>query len=110
MAKAPTGDDAFFDYRNDILKNVLGYTDQAKLDKFERLRRRRGRIRAESVQAHSCAPIFSKSKRFFDEVYPWAGELRPTDLQRPGYPIRAEFDGHARLHPRRLAAEKHLRA
>jgi hypothetical protein len=39
MAKAPTGDDPFFDYRNNILKNVPGYTDQAKLDKFERFTR-----------------------------------------------------------------------
>ena len=36
MAKAPTGDDPFFDYRHNILKNVPGYTDQSKLDKFER--------------------------------------------------------------------------
>jgi hypothetical protein len=30
MAKAPTGEDPFFDYRHKILKNVPGYTDQAK--------------------------------------------------------------------------------
>jgi cell filamentation protein len=48
----------------------------------------------------------------FQEVYPWAGELRPTDLQRPGYPpfVRKEFVAVTLDNTlAALAAEKHLK-
>src|ERR1700739_4774285 len=115
MAKAPTGDDPFFDYKNNILKNVPGYTDQAKLDKFERHTTAASAVELElnPVRGSFDRAHFQQIHReLFQEVYPWAGELRPTDLQRPGYPpfVRKEFVAVTLDNTlAALAAEKHLK-
>lgn len=104
MAKAPTGDDPFFDYRNNILKNVPGYTDQAKLDKFERFTTAAAAVELELNPVRGSfdrAHLQQIHKRLFEEVYPWAGEPRPTDLRRPGFSwfVRKEFlSNYARQH------------
>jgi cell filamentation protein len=115
MAKALTGDDPFFDYSNNILKNVPGYTDQAKLDKFERATAAAAGFKLElnPVQgAFDRAHLQQIHRELFQKIFPWAGELRPTDLQRPGYQpfVRKEFltvtlDNTLAA----LAAEKHLK-
>lgn len=115
MAKAPTGDDPFFDYRNNILKNVPGYTDQSKLDKFERFTTAAAAVELElnPVRGSFDRNHFQQiHKRLFEEVYPWAGELRPTDLRRPGFQpfVRKEFVVTALDNTlAALAAEKHLK-
>jgi cell filamentation protein len=115
MAKAPTGDDPFFDYRNNILKNVPGYTDQAKLDKFERFTTAAAAVELElnPVQgSFDRAHLQQIHRELFREVFPWAGELRPTDLRRAGFPpfVRKEFLGVTLDNTlAALAAEKHLK-
>jgi cell filamentation protein len=115
MAKALSGDDPFFDYRHKILKNVPGYTDQAKLDKFERFTTAAAAVELElnPVRGSFDRPHLQQiHKRLFDEVYPWAGEPRPTDLRRPGFSwfVRKEFLGITLDNTlSALAAEKHLK-
>lgn len=115
MAKAPTGGDPFFDYHNKILKNIPGFTDQAKLDKFERFTTAAAAVELElnPVRGSFDRAHFQQIHReLFREVFPWAGELRRTDLRRPGFPpfVRKEFlvvtlDNTLAA----LAAEKHLK-
>lgn len=115
MAKVPTGDDPFFDYRNNILKNVPGFTEQAKLDKFERFTTAAAAVELELNPVRGSfdrAHLRQIHRELFGEVFPWAGELRPTDLRRPGFPpfVRKEFlavtlDNTLAV----LAAEKHLK-
>jgi cell filamentation protein, protein adenylyltransferase len=115
MAKALSGDDPFFDYRNNILKNVPGYTDQAKLDKFERFTTAAAAVELELNPVRGSfdrAHLQQIHKRLFEEVYPWAGEPRPTDLRRPGFRwfVRKEFLGITLDNTlSALAAEKHLK-
>ena len=115
MAKALSGDDPFFDYRHNILKNVPGYTDQAKLDKFERFTTAAAAVELElnPVRGSFDRAHFQQiHKRLFEEVYPWAGEPRPTDLRRPGFSwfVRKEFLGITLDNTlSALAAEKHLK-
>lgn len=115
MAKSPTGDDPFFDYQNNILKNVPGYTDQAKLDKFERNTTAAAAVELElnPVRGSFDRTHFQQIHReLFREVYPWAGELRPTDLRRPGFPpfVLKEFVVRTLDNTlAALAAEKHLK-
>jgi hypothetical protein len=115
MAKAPTGDDPFFEYRNNILKNVPGYTDQAKLDKFERFTTAAAAVELELDPVRGSfdrAHLQQIHKRLFEEVYPWAGEPRPTDLRRADFPpfVRKEFLGVTLDNTlAALAAEKHLK-
>jgi cell filamentation protein len=115
MTKATTGDDPFFDYKNNILINVPGYREQAKLDKFERNATYAAAVELELNPVRGSfdrAHLQQIHKRLFEEVYPWAGELRPTDLQRPGYPpfVRKEFVVVALDNTlAALAAEKHLK-
>ena len=115
MAKASTGDDPFFDYRNKILKNIPGFTDQAKLDKFERFTTAAAAVELELNPVRGSfdrAHLQQIHRELFGEVFPWAGELRRTDLRRPGFPpfVRKEFlvvtlDNTLAA----LAAEKHLK-
>src|SRR5260370_4789993 len=113
MAKALSGDDPFFDYRYNILKNVPGYTDQAKLDKFERFTTAAAAVELELNPVRGSfdrAHLQQIHKRLFEEVYPWAGEPRPTDLRRPGFSwfVRKEFLGITLDNTlSALAAEKH---
>ena len=115
MAKALSGDDPFFDYRHNILKNVPGYTDQAKLDKFERFTTAAAAVELELNPVRGSfdrAHLQQIHKRLFEEVYPWAGEPRPTDLRRPGFSwfVRKEFLGITLDNTlSALAAEKHLK-
>ncbi|HEY4047323.1 MAG TPA: Fic family protein [Acidobacteriaceae bacterium] len=115
MAKALTGDDPFFDYPNNILKNIPGYTDQDRLDKFERFTTAAAAVELELNPVRGSfdrAHLQQIHRELFREVFPWAGELRPTDLRRPGFPpfVRKEFlavtlDNTLAA----LAAEKHLK-
>jgi|HubBroStandDraft_6_1064221.scaffolds.fasta_scaffold316380_2 fido (protein-threonine AMPylation protein) len=96
MAKVPTGDDPFFDYRNNILKNVPGYTEQAKLDKFERFTTAAAAVELELNPVRGSfdrAHLRQIHRELFGEVFPWAGELRPTDLRQPSFPpfVRKEL-------------------
>jgi cell filamentation protein len=91
MPYSPEGSDPHFDSSNKILRNVRDFTDQAKLDKFERAQSARSivdlelnPVRGNFDQAH----LQTIHKRIFEKVYPWAGELRQVNMSRAAsYPF-----------------------
>jgi len=87
----PISSDPHFDSAKGILRNLRGFTDQAKLDKYERLRTAEAiydlelnPVRGRFDQAH----LQAIHRRIFEKVYPWAGELRRVNISRPAsYPF-----------------------
>ena len=87
----PISSDPHFDSANGILRNLRGFTEQAKLDRFERLRSAEAiydlelnPVRGSFDQAH----LQAIHRRIFEKVYPWAGELRRVNISRPAsYPF-----------------------
>jgi cell filamentation protein len=91
MRENPDAGDPHFDNANGILRNLKGFTDQNKLEKYERrctavalYELELDPIRGNFDQAH----LQAIHKRIFAQVYPWAGELRKVNISRPAsYPF-----------------------
>ena len=116
MINDPNAGDPHFDDANGILRNLRGFTGQAKLDRYERLRSAEAiydlelnPVRGSFDQAH----LQAIHKRIFEKVYPWAGELRRVNISRPAsYPFALIQFMQRNLDETfaRLASEGHLRA
>jgi fido (protein-threonine AMPylation protein) len=91
MKGPPRQSDPHFDHANGILRNLRGFTNQSQLDRFERrcsaaaiYDLELNPVRGEFDQAH----LQAIHRRIFEKVYPWAGELRQTNIARPAsYPF-----------------------
>jgi cell filamentation protein len=87
----PNEGDPHFDNATGVLRNLRGFTEQCKLDKYE------GRCSAVALYELELNPVCGKSdqahlqaihKRIFEKVYPRAGELRKINISRPAsYPF-----------------------
>ena len=91
MEVNPSAIDPHFDYSAGVLRNLGDFTDQAKLDKFER---RRTAVAIYELELNPVRGNFDQAdlqaihKRIFEKVYPWAGELRQVNIARQGsYPF-----------------------
>jgi cell filamentation protein len=116
MIDDPAHGDPHFDSVNGILLNLRSFTDQSKLDRYERLRSAEALydlelnpVRGSFDQAH----LQAIHRRIFDKVYPWAGELRRVNISRPAsYPFTLIQFLQRNLDERfaRLASEGYLKA
>jgi cell filamentation protein len=83
----PLGIDPYFDYVHGILKNLPGFTTQAKLDSFETAEAAEAqvRLRIDPVRgSFDTAHLKEIHKRIFQRIYPWAGEFRQVNIRRSG--------------------------
>ncbi|MDR7946666.1 Fic/DOC family protein [Achromobacter aegrifaciens] len=86
MAKYPVrSSDPYLDEHSGILRNRLGITDQAELDRVEATF---GLVRAYELAENPVAGKFDLAhlqaihKRLFGDVYDWAGEIRTVDISK----------------------------
>jgi cell filamentation protein len=87
----PENADPHFDSVHKVLLNLHGVTEQRQLDRFEKTQALRALVdltinpvRGNFDQAH----LQAIHKRIFENVYPWAGELRRVNIARKGsYPF-----------------------
>jgi cell filamentation protein len=115
IAGSPSAPDPHFDYFAGVLRNLGSFTDQAKLDKFERRRTAAAiyELELNPVRGNFDQPhLQAIHKRIFEKVYPWAGELRRVNIARQGsYPfslvqfLQRNLDGTFS----QLASEGHLK-
>ena len=115
MAKDdPLFPDPHFDYEHGILKNLQGFTDQKKLDKFERIQATKAILNLRGNPVRGCfdsAHLKEIHARIFKNIYPWAGEFRQVNMHRPaGYPFAVVqfMDKNLKNTFAKLAAENHL--
>jgi cell filamentation protein len=116
MRGNPHAGDPHFDDAKGILFNLRGFTDQARLDRFERRRAlmalvdlEMNPVRGRFNQAH----LQAIHRRIFGKVYPWAGELRQVNISRPAsYPFALIQFMQSNLDQtfEKLASEEHLKA
>ena len=116
MAKdSPPPSDPHFDYEHNILRNVPGFTDQEKLDRFERKRTARAILNLQSDPARGAfdaAHLRQIHARIFGSIYPWAGEFRQVNISRAAsYPFAVVQFMEKNLDSTlvNLAAENHLK-
>jgi len=91
MQGKPDASDPDFDSANGVLRNLRGFTGSRQLDRFERRQALRALIdltlnpvRGNFDQSH----LQTIHRRIFDQIYPWAGELRRMNIARQGsYPF-----------------------
>ncbi len=91
MKGNPNAADPHFDSASGILRNLRGFTDQGQLDRFERRQALKALI---DLEINPVRGIFDQGhlraihRRIFEQVYPWAGELRRVNIARPAsYPF-----------------------
>jgi cell filamentation protein len=107
--------DPHFNYEHGILENIPGFTDQDKLDKFERIEATRAilNLQIDPVKGHfDGAHIRQIHARIFQRIYPWAGQFRQVNMSRSAsYPfavvqfLEMNLDNMFSM----LAEEKHLK-
>jgi len=107
--------DPHFDYEHGILKNILGFTDQDKLDRFERIEATRAILNLQRNPVRGCfdaAHLKLIHARIFQNIYPWAGEFRRVNMHRAAsYPFAVVqfMDQNLDRTFAKLAAENHLK-
>lgn len=80
-------DDPYVDPSSGVLRNRLGITDSAEL---ERVEARISAVRAARLDVQPIVGPFDLRhlqtihQRLFGDVYAWAGELRTVDISKPG--------------------------
>jgi len=115
MPSGPSGIDPHFDYAHEILRNIPGYSDQARLDRFEAGESADAlvRLQVSPIQgAFDRAHLKEIHFRIFRNIYPWAGEFRQVNLRRSSSYFFAVVQFIKKNLDRtfaELAAEKHLR-
>jgi cell filamentation protein len=116
MAKdSPTGPDTHFDYKHDILKNLQGFTDQKKLEKFECAETAASIFDLQKnpvVGSFDSAHLREIHARIFENIYPWAGEFRHVNISRAAsYPFAVVqfLEKNLESTLANLAAENHLK-
>ena len=83
---SPPPSDPHFDYKHGVLRNVPGLTDQEKLDKFERIVTAKALLNLQTnpVRGHfDVAHLKQIHLSIFQKIYPWAGEFRQVNMNRP---------------------------
>jgi cell filamentation protein len=87
MAKdTPLGPDPHYDYEHDILKNRPGFTDEKKLERFERKETARAVFDLQNNPIKGrfdAAHLQQIHAHIFQNVYPWAGQFRQVNMHRP---------------------------
>jgi cell filamentation protein len=81
----PLGIDPHFDYTHGILKNLPGFTTQAKLDRFETAEGAEALVRLQVSPikgSFNSAHLKEIHRRIFQSIYPWAGEFRQVNIRR----------------------------
>jgi cell filamentation protein len=115
MPSDPQGIDPHFDYEHGILRNLPGYTTQAKLDRFEAAESAAANIRLKINPvkgAFDSAHLKAIHARIFQNIYPWAGEFRQVNLRRSAsyYFAMVQFmETNLSSTLAKLAAENHLK-
>ena len=116
MAKDdPLYPDPHFDYEHGILKNLPGFTNQKKLDDFERVQATKAIFNLRGHPVRGCFDATHLSAihaRIFANIYPWAGEFRRINMHRSGsyYFAAVQFmEANLRSTFAKLAAENHLK-
>ena len=116
MAKDnPPSSDPHFDYKHDILRNVSGFTDHKKLDRFERKRTAKAilNLQTDPVRGRfDAAHLRQIHARIFESIYPWAGEFRQVNISRAAsYPFAVVqfLEKNLDTTLANLAAENHLK-
>ena len=77
--------DPHFNYEHGILENIPGFTDQDKLEKFERIEATKAilNLQINPVKGHfDAAHIRQIHARIFLRIYPWAGQFRQVNMSR----------------------------
>jgi cell filamentation protein len=107
--------DPHFDYKNNILRNVPGFTRPDQLDRFERKRTARAILNLQTNPVRGCFDIDHLKEihtRIFKDIYPWAGEFRQVNIRRSGsyYFGMVQFiEPNLASTLTKLAAEDHLK-
>ncbi len=115
MAKDDSpGPDPHYDYKHDILNNLPGYIDPEQLDKFERVE---AAIAIFDLQKNPVQGAFDGAHykaihaRIFQNIYPWAGEFRQINMNRPAsfpFALVPFMEKNLNGTLAKLAAENHL--
>jgi cell filamentation protein len=116
MAKdEPLNPDPHLDYKRGVLKNLAGYTDREKLDKFERIQATKAILNLRGNPVKGCFDATHLKEihaRIFQNIYPWAGEFRQVNLRRSAsyYFAMVQFmETNLSSTLAKLAAENHLK-
>jgi cell filamentation protein len=115
MPSDPQGIDPHFDYEHGILRNLPGYTSQAKLERFEAAESAAANIRLKISPvkgSFDSAHLKEIHARIFQNIYPWAGEFRQVNLRRSAsyYFALVQFmETNLKNTLAKLAAENHLK-
>ena len=115
MPSDPQGIDPHFDYEHGILRNLPGYTSQAKLERFEAAESAAANIRLKISPvkgAFDSAHLKQIHARIFQNIYPWAGEFRQVNIRRAAsyYFALVQFmETNLSSILAKLAAENHLK-
>jgi len=75
-----------FDLKHGILKNIPGFTEQERLDRFERIQATKALLNLQNNPVRGpfdAAHIRQIHACIFKDVYPWAGEFRQVNINRP---------------------------
>jgi cell filamentation protein len=111
----PSFSDPHFDYEHDILKNLPGFADQKKLDKFERIETAKAILNLQSSPVKGrfdATHIRQIHFRIFKNVFPWAGEFRQVNMRRSsscGFAVVRFLGKNLDSTFAKLAAENHLK-
>jgi cell filamentation protein len=104
-----------FDYGHGILKNIPGYTDQALLDKFERIPATKAivNLQIDPVKGHfDTAHLKQIHTCIFQRIYAWVGEFLRINMRRSASYFFATvqfMEGNLRRTLVDLAAEEYLK-
>jgi cell filamentation protein len=116
MAKDdPILSDPHFDSKHGVLKNLPGFTDQKKLDNFERIQVTKAILNLRSNPVMGCfdaTHLREIHARIFQNIYPWAGEFRQVNMRRSAsyYFAMVQFmETNLKNTLAKLAAENHLK-
>jgi cell filamentation protein len=78
--------DPHFELKHGILRNIPGFTEQERLDKFERIQATKALLNLQDNPVRGqfdSAHIRQIHASIFKDVYPWAGEFRQVNINRP---------------------------
>jgi cell filamentation protein len=115
MPSDPQGIDPHFDYEHGILKNLPGYTAQAKLDRFEAAESAAANIRLKINPvkgAFDSAHLKEIHFCIFQNIYSWAGEYRQVNIRRSAsyfFALVQFMETNLKNTLAKLTAENHLK-
>lgn len=105
--------DPYVDPASGCLRNRLGLTDPVELQSAERSA---SLLREQSIRMHGASGVYdlehlqSIHRTIFQDIYPWAGEIRTCELARTHPFCRPEFiEAQTNELLAELAREDHLR-